>query len=89
MSSDTEKTVPQFHMDYIIRNISFWFEFVHLKVDTSNFFDSIDFSLICIWGFSVNQENLKENEPVRGGLKPMHSILSLDGKFRFQIIYCM
>ncbi len=48
MSSDTGKTVPHFHMDYIIRNISFGFEFVHLTVDTSSFLDSIDLSLICI-----------------------------------------
>ncbi len=33
----------------------------------------------------MNQENLKMNEPARGGLKPLHSILSLDGKFTFQI----
>ncbi len=32
----------------------------------------------------MNQENLKMNEPARGGLKP---ILSLDGKFTFQIQY--
>ncbi len=37
----------------------------------------------------MNQENLKVNEPARGGLKPQNSILSLDSKFRFQIIYCM
>ncbi len=30
----------------------------------------------------MNQENLNMNEPARGGLKPLHSILSLDGKFR-------
>ncbi len=35
----------------------------------------------------MNQENLKVNEPERGGLKPLYSILSLDGKFRFQIQY--
>ncbi len=35
----------------------------------------------------MDQGNLKGNEPVRGGLKPLHSILSLDGKFRFQIQY--
>ncbi len=35
----------------------------------------------------MNQGNLKVNEPARGGLKPLHSILSLDGKFRFQIQY--
>ncbi len=35
----------------------------------------------------MNQENLKMNEPARGGLKPLHSILSLDGKFIFQIQY--
>ncbi len=40
---DTGKTVPQFHTDYLIRNIRFRFEFVHLKVETSSFLDSIDF----------------------------------------------
>ncbi len=35
----------------------------------------------------MNQEDLKMNEPVRRGLKPLHSILSLDGKFTFQIQY--
>ncbi len=35
----------------------------------------------------MNQGNVKVNEPVRGGLKPLHSILSLDGKFSFQIQY--
>ncbi len=35
----------------------------------------------------MNQGNLKMNEPARGGLKPLHSILSLDGKFTFQIQY--
>ncbi len=35
----------------------------------------------------MNQENLKMKEPARGGLKPLHSILSLDGKFTFQIQY--
>ncbi len=35
-----------FHTDYIIRNISFWFELVHLKVDTSRFLDSIDFIIM-------------------------------------------
>ncbi len=35
----------------------------------------------------MNQENLKVNDPVRGGLKPLHLILSLDGKLRFQIQY--
>ncbi len=39
----------------------------------------------------MNQGNLKVNEPAcgggGGGLKPLHSILSLDGKFRFQIQY--
>ncbi len=40
---------------------------------------------ICVfYGFSVNQGNLKVNEPARRGLKPLHSISSLDGKFRFQ-----
>ncbi len=34
----------------------------------------------------MNQENLKM-KPARGGLKPLHSILSLDGKFTFQIQY--
>ncbi len=37
----------------------------------------------------MNQENLKVNEPACGGLEPMHSVISLDGKFRFKIIYCM
>ncbi len=32
----------------------------------------------------MNQGNLKVNEPARGGLKPLQSILSLDGKFRFK-----
>ncbi len=35
----------------------------------------------------MNQEDLKVNEPACGGLKPLHSILSLDGKFRFKIQY--
>ncbi len=35
----------------------------------------------------MNQENLKMNEPACGGLKPLHSILSLDGKFTFKIQY--
>ncbi len=35
----------------------------------------------------MNQENLKVNELARGGLKPQHSMLSLDGKFRLQIQY--
>ncbi len=35
----------------------------------------------------MNQENLKIHEPARGGLKPLHSVLSLDGKFTFQIQY--
>ncbi len=35
----------------------------------------------------MNQGNLKGNEPARGGLKLLHSILSLDGKFTFQILY--
>ncbi len=34
-----------FHGDYIIRNISFWFEFINLKIDTWSFLDSMDFSL--------------------------------------------
>ncbi len=29
----------------------------------------------------MNQENLKVIAPARGGLKPLHSILSLGGKF--------
>ncbi len=29
----------------------------------------------------MNQGNLKGNEAARGGLKPLHSILSLDDKF--------
>ncbi len=29
----------------------------------------------------MNQEDLKVNEPAHGGLKPLHLILSLDGKF--------
>ncbi len=76
-------------MDYIIRNNRFRFEFVHLKEETSSFLDSIDFSLLylSIEGFSVNQGNLKGNEPARVGLKLLHSILSLDGKFRFQSQY--
>ncbi len=32
----------------------------------------------------MNQGNLKVNEPARGGLKPLHSIVSLDSKFRFR-----
>ncbi len=39
---------------------------------------------LSIEGFSVNQGNLKVNEPARGGLKPLHSILSLDGKLDFK-----
>ncbi len=35
----------------------------------------------------MNQGNLKGNEPAHGRLKPLHSILSLDGEFRFQIQY--
>ncbi len=35
----------------------------------------------------MNQENLKMNEPARRGLKPLHSVLSLDGNFTFQIQY--
>ncbi len=31
----------------------------------------------------MNQGNLKVNEPARGELNLLHSILSLDGKFRF------
>ncbi len=35
----------------------------------------------------MNQEDLKANEPACGGLKLLHSILSLDDKFTFQIQY--
>ncbi len=72
---------------FIIRNINFRFEFVHLKIETSSLLDVVDFILqyLSIQGFSVNQGHLKVNEPARGGLKPLHSILSLDGKYRFQI----
>ncbi len=35
----------------------------------------------------MNQDNLKVNEPASGGLKPLHSILSLDGIFTFQMQY--
>ncbi len=31
----------------------------------------------------MNQEDLKMNEPARGGLKPLDSILSLDSKQYF------
>ncbi len=35
----------------------------------------------------MNQGNLKVNETALGGLKLLHSNLSLDGKCRFQIQY--
>ncbi len=47
-----------------------------------------DFSLKCIRVFKVPCESGKSemNEPARGGLKPLHSILSLDGKLHFKFI---